>query len=169
VTTDTEAEPQTDAGQAVLITGKALLKAIAATLADPTVATVLLNLLEREIPKVEREAAAQERARGAMTTETLTAPVETVTPIKPSEALRLGRVLMPREVAGDYFDGLDGACAIGAMAVGWGFEFGFLAVERLDEVSEIDTLSEAVIDINDHAPAGHRDDAVIAFLVEHGL
>lgn len=50
------------------------------------------------------------------------APVETVTPIGPAEALRLGRLSRPRRVACEMFDGKDGACALGAMAIGWGHD-----------------------------------------------
>jgi len=50
------------------------------------------------------------------------APVEAVTPIKPSEALRLGRVLYPVEGFVTCFgpEGSHQACAIGAMAAGFG-------------------------------------------------
>lgn len=44
-------------------------------------------------------------------------PVETVTPLKPSELLRLGRLLRPQWTACAYFDRAGGACAVGAMAV----------------------------------------------------
>jgi hypothetical protein len=47
------------------------------------------------------------------------APVETVTPIKPSEALRLGRLIRPEHVTASMFDGERGACALGAMIIGW--------------------------------------------------
>lgn len=47
-------------------------------------------------------------------------PQEPTTPIKPSEALRLGRLLAPRQTAGVLSDGAGGACAIGAMLIGWG-------------------------------------------------
>lgn len=58
------------------------------------------------------------------------APVETVTPIKPSEAMRLGRVLYPIRITGSlggYVDtpgvyGPFGVCALGAAAVGLGWD-----------------------------------------------
>jgi hypothetical protein len=45
--------------------------------------------------------------------------VEEVYPIKPSEALRLGRLTRPRHIVRMYMSGNDGACAIGAIAQGW--------------------------------------------------
>lgn len=55
---------------------------------------------------------------------TTPAPIETVTPIKPSEALRLGRLLVPARsvlVLARYRRGqIVSACAMGAMAVGAG-------------------------------------------------
>jgi hypothetical protein len=54
--------------------------------------------------------------------ETRPAPVETVTPIKPSEALRLGRLLYPVEIQSEVFGDNPGeACAIGAMLAGYGY------------------------------------------------
>jgi hypothetical protein len=58
-----------------------------------------------------------------MTSDTLTAPAvgvpaEPTTPIKPSEALRLGRLVRPVQVFGHFRDGLLGACAYSAMAIG---------------------------------------------------
>lgn len=41
---------------------------------------------------------------------------ETVSPLKPSEAFRLGRMVRPRRIEGTFFEGEDGACALGAMA-----------------------------------------------------
>lgn len=65
-----------------------------------------------------------------MSTETLTRPetrpatLEPTTPIRPSEALRLGRLVRPVEA--EPFETLFGepnrACALGAMAVGYGFD-----------------------------------------------
>lgn len=48
------------------------------------------------------------------------APVERVTPIKPSEAIRLG-CLTTTPGAGEFFNGRGSACALGAMAVGLGY------------------------------------------------
>ena len=55
-----------------------------------------------------------------MTTDTITAPapIETVTPIKPSEAIRLG-CLTTRQTFKAYGSGEE-ACAMGAMVVGLG-------------------------------------------------
>jgi hypothetical protein len=59
-----------------------------------------------------------------MTTETIpqTLPLEPTTPIKPSEALRLGRLVRPERCSVTMFDAYHGACALGAMAVGLGFD-----------------------------------------------
>ena len=43
------------------------------------------------------------------------APVEVVTPIKPSEALRLGRLIRPEKCTGSWTRGDNAACALGAM------------------------------------------------------
>lgn len=53
--------------------------------------------------------------------ETKPAP-EVVTPIMPSEALRLGRLVRPLETSGRLFRGEHMACAIGAMAIGYGWD-----------------------------------------------
>lgn len=45
---------------------------------------------------------------------------ETVTPIRPSEAIRLGTITAPTPIRGRLFDGHGGACALGAMAIGLG-------------------------------------------------
>lgn len=54
--------------------------------------------------------------------ETLEAPVEIVTPIKPSEAIRLGCLIAPIQLLdGEYVDEpARAACAFGAMALGMG-------------------------------------------------
>lgn len=65
-------------------------------------------------------------AAGSDVIETLPAvgvPAEPTTPILPSQALKLGRLVRPRRIEGNAFDGADGACAMGAMAEGgylWG-------------------------------------------------
>lgn len=46
------------------------------------------------------------------------APLEPTTPILPSEALRLGRLLFPTKSIGKWFR-LGGACALGAIHAGW--------------------------------------------------
>jgi hypothetical protein len=55
-----------------------------------------------------------------VSTETLTAPIETVTPIGPREALRLGRLIYPEKCTLEFTYGERAACAIGAMLAGWG-------------------------------------------------
>lgn len=62
-----------------------------------------------------------------MTTELAPAVApETTTPIKPSEALRLGRLIRPLPLRGLILSGDDRACALGAMAVGVGIEAHFM-------------------------------------------
>ena len=57
-----------------------------------------------------------------MTIETspATVPLEVVTPIKPSEAIRLGCLLAPVQAFGCYQDAPGTACVVGAMNLGWG-------------------------------------------------
>lgn len=61
-----------------------------------------------------------------MTVETIptTVPAEPTTPIRPSEALRLGRLIRPieAEVGETLYAGRKRACALGAMALGYGFD-----------------------------------------------
>ena len=58
-----------------------------------------------------------------LTTTRTAAPVEVVTPIKPSEAIRLG-CLRSLPTAGEWYDWDDDgrlhACALGAAMLGWG-------------------------------------------------
>lgn len=71
-----------------------------------------------------------------MTTETLTrpAPVETVTPLRPSEAMRLG-CLTTRQGTMVLASGDRYACALGAMLIGYGFDRDRLHAENaLDDV-----------------------------------
>lgn len=50
-------------------------------------------------------------------------PLEPTTPIKPSEAIQLGRLMRPVHVRGTAFNAQgDGVCTIGAMFVGYGFD-----------------------------------------------
>jgi hypothetical protein len=73
-----------------------------------------------------------------MTTETQTAPVETVTPIKPSEAIRLGCLVSPIQEFDNYY-GMDEdfrrdttrSCALGAMRLGYGDSSAYHAAEDL--------------------------------------
>jgi hypothetical protein len=53
-------------------------------------------------------------------TRTVAAPIETVTPIKPSEAIRLGCLTTVQKFDGFGFDDETEACAEGAMLVGYG-------------------------------------------------
>lgn len=60
-----------------------------------------------------------------MTAETMAPAVapEVTTPIKPSEALRLGRLTRPvRLTNGQFQSGMDGACALGAIHAGLGLD-----------------------------------------------
>jgi hypothetical protein len=59
-------------------------------------------------------------AAPAATPETRPAPVEVTSPIRPSEAIRLG-CLTTAPHQGEFFDGKGAACALGAMAVGYGY------------------------------------------------
>lgn len=62
----------------------------------------------------------------AMTTTTLAPAVapEVTTPIKPSEALRLGRLTRPvRLTDGGFQLGDDAACALGAIHAGYGLDY----------------------------------------------
>lgn len=54
------------------------------------------------------------------TPETRPAPVEVVSPIKPSEAIRLGCLIAPVQCEGDWSRADNEACAAGAMNLGWG-------------------------------------------------
>jgi hypothetical protein len=62
-----------------------------------------------------------------MTTETMpaAAPIETVTPIKPSEAIRLGCLIAPVQLRDDAYvsEYRRAACAFGAMALGYGYDW----------------------------------------------
>lgn len=102
-----------------------------------------------------------------MATETLTAPVETVTVIGPSEALRLGRLTRPRHVTARIFDGDDGACALGAMLAGVG-----LPPHHMDRWLERHGLTwQPIASRFDFAEYTGRDgDAVVlAYLAKRGL
>lgn len=46
--------------------------------------------------------------------------LERATPVRPSEAIRLGMLVAPVAVQGRLFDEGGGACALGAMAIGLG-------------------------------------------------
>lgn len=56
-------------------------------------------------------------------TETTELPVERVTKLRPSEAMRLGRLIAPRWIPFSMNDGRGGACAWGAMTLGNGGNF----------------------------------------------
>lgn len=65
--------------------------------------------------------------------ETTPAPIETVTPIRPSEAIRLG-CLTTAQAFSDYGNG-DAACAVGAMNIGFGLQND--AGDHLDDISHL--------------------------------
>lgn len=58
--------------------------------------------------------------RTPVTPETPAVMPERVTPLLPSEALELGRLMRPRRLIGALFSREDGACALGAMAAAVG-------------------------------------------------
>jgi hypothetical protein len=66
------------------------------------------------------ETTAAPAAPATATPETRPAPVEVTTPIRPSEAIRLGCLTTTPGVA-EFFDGKGAACALGAMAIGLGY------------------------------------------------
>jgi hypothetical protein len=101
------------------------------------------------------------------------APIETVTPIGPREALRLGRLIRPKRVSCLMFLGEDAACALGAMALGWGFDdnewaaYHFLG-ERLATFGL--TIGGVCFPFDAAEVQGRNgDDAVLANLAERGL
>jgi hypothetical protein len=73
--------------------------------------------------------------------ETAPAPIETVTPIKQSEALRLGCLIAPRQITDAFFDQYHGgACAYGAIVLGLGWGWSESAASGLyasDAISHI--------------------------------
>lgn len=77
-------------------------------------------------------------APATATPETRPAPVEVTTPIRPSEAIRLGILKYPVATTGDTIEG-DAACAIGAMLGGFGWD------ERGDGSSWSDSRLYAVL------------------------
>lgn len=120
-------------------------------------------------------------------------PVETVTPIKPSEALRLGRLIRPVQGETHCFSGSTAACAVGAMALGYGWNdpgtvdeedypasqdkpvYAFVAehsgLSLADAAHPGGTPLYAVWSRNDDAISAGRDPdaAVLAYLAERGL
>jgi hypothetical protein len=115
--------------------------------------------------------------------ETIPVPVEPTTPIKPSEALRLGRLVRPLETEGALWDGTDKACALGAMALGYGWDGPTPSIYEFDDDDTADIIESAYLFveersgitpqtvwfINDHAERGKRDAAVLAYLEARGL
>lgn len=104
------------------------------------------------------------------------APVEVVTPIKPSEALRLGRLVRPLHVNAFWFDGEASACALGAMHVGWGGDVNEYGLPEPATVARLMALGIADPDdilgnIFDDAErfGADGDAAVLAYLAERGL
>jgi hypothetical protein len=64
--------------------------------------------------------------------ETAPAPIETVTPMKQSEALRLGCLIAPNQLTDAFFDQRhESACAYGAMALGFGHGWNLKAADSL--------------------------------------
>ena len=101
----------------------------------------------------------------------VTTPLEPTTPIKPSEALRLGRLVRPLRTPYEALHGDDGACANGAMAIGWGYagdsDIGafMFAKARLDHYDiGVWAMFDAVENRGEDGDA-----AVLAFLEERGL
>jgi hypothetical protein len=102
---------------------------------------------------------------------------EPTTPIKPSEALRLGRLTHPVRIRGSMFsaDGR-GACAVGAIARGLGFEsdheVGSLT-EALDAGEYVwyrglpSDVANKVMILNDDR--NWTDDQIVAWLREQDL
>lgn len=72
-----------------------------------------------------------------MTTKLAPAPVETVTPIKPSEAIRLGCLIAPVQLVDDIYadEELHAACVYGAMALGMGMPWS-VADAHADQLSD---------------------------------
>jgi|SRR6185369_17671706 len=98
------------------------------------------------------------------------APIETVTPIKPSEAIRLGRLARPLRPRPGLMFGPQAACAIGAMAVGLGYggddaDVAYLIVRDALQGTGILPISH----IGCAYDAGGTDDEAIAFLESRGL
>lgn len=56
----------------------------------------------------------------AIDTTAIPAVAEPTSPIKPSEALRLGRLIRPVRIENEFYEGRTGACALGAIATGYG-------------------------------------------------
>lgn len=98
-----------------------------------------------------------------MTTETMptTAPVETVTPIRPSEAIRLGCLIAPVQTTGSFFDGKGGACALGAMVLGLGYDGPRLYMDDMPNASDPYMLIEAVLPGRVISEVYRRNDGLI--------
>lgn len=103
-------------------------------------------------------------------------PVETVTDIKPSEALRLGRLVRPKRRAASWFWGKHAACALGAIHIGWGGdpddkESLHATSERLRAMLGDESPDFAIGGTFDYAQQRRQngDEAVLKFLEEKGL
>ena len=112
------------------------------------------------------------------------APVEVVTPIKPSEALRLGRLRFPVRVDGYWFDpdNKAAACALGAMHAGWfgnptwdfdTWDFDIYDNETMRRLNDLG-IAEPEEEIgcrfdNAEWDSEDGDAAVLAYLEERGL
>ncbi len=88
-------------------------------------------------------------------------PAETTTPMKPSTALRLGRLIRPRRTLGTGWDGEDGACAVGAISAGYGFDDAYGALSLLVPHSAMTIFHN---DIDEWS-----DDQIVAWLESLGL
>lgn len=112
-------------------------------------------------------------------------PLEPVTPILPSEALRLGRLTRPRKVNCNTFYESVGACALGAMAIGYGMpdpgDVGRNSSLELDHAA-YGVVAEAAFGgnithpdfarvwrLNDSTSDADGDAAVLAYLRERSL
>lgn len=106
------------------------------------------------------------------------APVETVTPLAPAEALRLGRLIRPVEAWSRVFEGANAACAIGAMALGYGLpdpgendsgRDAYLLVAARVGLPHDSEAFDGIWKASDDAEDGERDAATIAYLESRGL
>lgn len=102
--------------------------------------------------------------------------LEPRTPIKPSEALRLGRLIRPLDnPRGEWF-GRDGsACALGAITIGWGGAPGFgeshidyMTLNQLERYG-IDPFDDIADRYDENVFDGRGDAAVLAYLESRGL
>jgi hypothetical protein len=97
-----------------------------------------------------------------------TAPLEEVTPIRPSEALRLGRLVRPEKCTGSWTRGDNAACALGAMEAGWDIGPNDTC-DRLTALG-VDWYSDIAMLFDPAEREGRDGDAaVLAYLESRGL